>query len=439
MAQAKKESSAQAAGFQGRLSVSRILDLVFSAKPTRAAVVLGPPGIGKTEQVVKKAMEEAERLGKKAVVLNVEKAKRSSSEYVELLRDILENPEKYYVISIVSFGATMPDDLLGVPVRVELRGSGGKVLRNIEEAALKAPLAVLTVDGVSGTLLIDDALNANDNVRRSFLMAVLKERLVGGFDGYKLSDGVRVIATGNLVSESDLAVALPRVAVGRAAIFVAAPEPLDKWYEYMEENYRGGWLKDVYAFLKRHEGYYFRPQLIGEEVPVGPVPRAWTQLALFLHDLEARGELRKMLSSPEGRAELAAVAEAFVGPEVAPLFAAFMAKPVISVEEALEDPSKVKAMAGDMDMVFRFAIQLADKMVKAKSSKELEKYVLVAAALMEASTSDIAAFMANLVPPEERPRLVGYLAEISRAGDNRAKEAAGKLLRSFGFFSIAKL
>ena len=397
------------------LSVQEAIRYLFSLPPRLGSgLILGPPGIGKTEGVIQAAEEEAKRLGKKFVVLNEERARRSHSEFVDLVRDIYVNPDKYYVAVVVSFGAVNPEDLMGVPSIETIRFEGDDLIR-FESSAMKLSLSLLTISSrrgrlrraesaggymfdvkytsIYGLLLIDDALNANDNVRRSFLQAAMKERIVGGFDGALLSRNVRVIATGNLTEHSDLVTPLPKPMVGRAPIFIVEPEPLEKWYSNMVQRYGDGWDRDVYAFLSRYKSMYMNLGMIEDEAPRGPTPRSWTLLALSLH--ESRDLVERLIKSGEVD-KLTAIVEAYIGRSAAMQFVAFKSKPVISVDEALANPGRIDAIAGDLDLVFRFAMQVADRINTEAGSgggRNIAKYLGLVAKLMDKVSDDIGAFI----------------------------------------------
>jgi hypothetical protein len=409
------------------MPVDKAIEYAFKYPPWIASIILGPPGIGKTEMAIEQAMQEAMKKGKTFVMLNEAKNKLSESEYRELIRDIIKNPSKYYVFTLISLGSATPDDLMGVPQIVSIT-DGDKVLAVHERTVRKAPLMLLTIKDIHGVLFIDDALNANDPVRQSFLLHVLNERVVGGVDGVKLSPNVRVIVTGNLTSDSEIAVPLPKPTAGRAWMPRVKPTSLEKWYQKMQSEYKDGWFKEVYAFLKRYENYYCRPDLIEEEPPVGPIPRSWTKLAVALKAIE--DDVKAFLKEDDGALMLTQIVSGFVGLEAAQQFVTFLRKPVVSVEDVLKNPAKLDEIADDMDLVFRFAVQLGDKIKTSLSKGETDKlfkYLGVLVKLMDKTTNDIGVFVYEMLSSQEKRYLRKILKQSIASEDKTKREIAASL------------
>jgi len=420
------------------LPVTKAMEFVFSLPPTIGAVVLGPPGIGKTENAIRYATLEAQRKGKIPIIINEARSKMTMDEYINLVKNIIREYNKYYIIVIVPFGATMPDDLLGVPNIINVKDDDGKILGVFEESALKGSLALLTIKDIHGVLIIDDALNAHDNVRRSFLLAVFQERLVGGFNGVKLSPNVRVIATGNLTSESDLATTLPRPMVGRASMIYTKPEDLKSWYQVMQNTYGDAWCKEVYAFLSRYERYYNAPHLIEEEIPVGPVPRSWSKLAVALYNYW--DEFSKLLKDPETRQTAIGIVSSFVGVEAAMQFIAFVSKPIVSVDEVLTNPAKLDEVTKDMDLVFRFCVHLADRIDKSAKDGEKEKvmkYLGILVDLMDKTTNDMGVFVYDMLSKDAKRTIKSIVAASLSSSDARTREIALKIRSMLANLAVA--
>jgi len=74
------------------MSVEEAVEFAFSLPPTLGAIILGPPGIGKTESVLRHARLEAQRMGRIFVFANEARASMSMSEYIDLVRRIIKEP-----------------------------------------------------------------------------------------------------------------------------------------------------------------------------------------------------------------------------------------------------------------------------------------------------------------------------------------------------------
>jgi len=269
---------------EGIIRVTRAVEVAYKVlEPEVGSFVVGPPGIGKTSLVVQHAEREAEELGREFVDLARVRSEEGPKGVVEVMRRVRSNPRGYYIFVFVSFGTALPDDLIGVPKVLKL-GDGAS---DVEIAAVKASLAVLSVPGVAGTLLLDDATNADDNIRKSFLAALFNpKRVVGGLDGRELSRYVRVIATGNLRSHTHMASEIPEIMAGRAVFFKTSPPSLEEWKGYMDSmsSRRGQpWDTAVYEFLRGRQDLFAQspPKYVRKDVPAYPTPRAWEKVALI--------------------------------------------------------------------------------------------------------------------------------------------------------------
>ena len=407
--------------------VTEAVELAFDTPPQRASLILGPPGIGKTTMIKLYAMREAEKLGKEFIDLSEMKAKLTKDKFNELVKEIRKNPEKYYVFDLISFGGTLPEELMGYPQLVHIK-DGDQVLTSIEMVAFKATLDIITVPNLHGTIVLDDVLNAHDPIRKSFVLAVFNERVVGGMSSTKISSKIRIIATGNLMEFSELAEPVPKPMAGRAQVIFAKPPSLEEWYQYMEATYKGDWFKDVYAFLTRYPQFFSRPELINK-AGQGPTPRNWDALA---HVFQYRGERIEALikSGPEGQQKVMKMAACYVGFDAASHFAAFLAKPYVSVDEVLADPKKIDEVAKDLDVAYRFSVELSQKLTKALEANDKAKvmsYMCVLKDLTDKTTGDLAVFVYDMIPNEFRIKFKKIVMEGVTSSDPRVREAAIKI------------
>jgi hypothetical protein len=258
-------------------------------------LLIGPPGIGKTEVIKQKAMEEAERLGRKFVDL------REAPD--EVIEDILRNPDKYYVFYRVVATHIFPEDI-GYPVPKNV----------VVEHLPPKVLAVFAREGARGLLFIDELTNVKDAKQMTMYFSILQEKEAGM--QLRFSRGVKIIVAANPPEWSRVAEPLPQpMRGGRVTMVEVLPPSVDEWGRYMERTYGDEWDRFVYAYLKAHpEDLLRRPE---DDWSAFPTPRSWTRLARALHELRRSGAPWSVI---------AAVVKGSVGPEVAPRFLALYRK-----------------------------------------------------------------------------------------------------------------
>jgi hypothetical protein len=255
------------------------------------ALLIGPPGIGKTEVIKQKAMEEARRLGRKFVDL------REAPD--EVIEDILRNPDKYYVFYRVVATHIFPEDI-GYPVPKS----------TLVEHLPPKVLAVFAREGARGLLFIDELTNVKDAKQMTMYFSILQEKEAGM--QLRLSRGVKIMVAANPPEWSRVAEVLPQpIRGGRVTMLEVLPPTVDEWGQYMERTYGDEWDRFVYAYLKAH-GEDFLKQPV-DDWSAFPTPRSWTRLARALHELRKSGAPWSVI---------AAVVKGSVGPEVAPRFLA---------------------------------------------------------------------------------------------------------------------
>lgn len=382
------------------LRLSYALELIFHHYPrTLGVIILGSPGIGKRTAVLEHAIEEAKRLGKEPIIVSELQQKAGSLDaYMKKLRDIYENPEKYYIISVIPFGATMPRDLMPVPRIVTITDEKGVPIAAINQPVLKPNLALLAIENIYGVLLIDNVLDIDDAVKRDFLLSVFERRAIGNV---KLSPNVRVIGLGHLRSESVLTThsvkSLLWSLIDKAMIVYVKEEPLESWYRWMEKETKGQWYKEIYAFLKRYPNYYNNWSLADPVLPRAPIPRSWSALAVKLYNM--KDKIDELLKTEEGHRELIAIIAADVGTSAAVQLVTFLSKSIIAVEDVIKNPALLNTITQDMDLVFRFCVRSAQKLeALLKGGEEnLSSYLKLLVDLMEKTSKDVGIFILEML------------------------------------------
>lgn len=303
-------------------NVKRYIKEMYLRGNRRSVILLGQPGIGKSESVRQLAQELAKELNK---------------EFIEILSNedaikVLEKPEEYFVLIDIRLTQIEPVDLTGIP-------------RDLDgEITYKPFLWMKVLAETAGILFLDEITNVQRPDMMAAMYQIVLERKTNAI---KFSDDVLVIAAGNTPETSSIANALPAPLLNRVRVFYIKPPTIDEWKEYMNKQYGDRWDKRVYSFLKR------RPELFikvseNETLEPYPTPRSWTMLA----------EVSKHFN---GEA-LKDIAIATVGTKAGSEFAIFANMKVPSIEELIKNPAIFDQL--EIDQKYLVATQLADKLAK---------------------------------------------------------------------------
>jgi len=265
--------------------VKELLLALRMAGSSDSVMLLGPPGIGKTEGVYQLLIDEAKFLGKTPIRYDDGK-----------LDTILKNPEKYHVLVDFSLTQCEPSDLIGIP-----RDEDGHIRYK--------PLGwAVALAKSSGILFLDEITNVQRMDVQSVMLKLLLEKLVGFT---KMRDDVRVIAAGNRPEHSSLAVdSFPEpVRSGRVILLDVDVPQLEEWVDYMDREV-GDWDKRIFLFLKRFPQFFYDATEKTDGYDVRATPRSWTKLAKISHKIDAE--------------KIGDLAIGLLGANVAPLLRSFL-------------------------------------------------------------------------------------------------------------------
>jgi MoxR-like ATPase len=226
-------------------------------------LLVGPPGIGKTEVIRQKAEEEARLLNKIFIDL------RDADD--QLIEDIFKNPSKYYVYLRVVAPHVFPEDL-GIP----------RERSQYVEFLPPKVLKVLTLPDIYGVLFIDEITNVQRDDQISMYYSLILEK-EAGFQ-LKLSKNVKIVLAGNPPEWSEIVRPLPKPLRNRMTIIEVSAPTVDEWIKYMERVYGDHWEKLCGAYLKVYPEDLLKPPQ--NDFDNYPTPRSWTQLALKLYELK---------------------------------------------------------------------------------------------------------------------------------------------------------
>jgi hypothetical protein len=321
-------------------------------------LLLGAPGIGKTEIVKQKAQEEARKAGKEFVDLRE-----------RIPRDIFERSEHYYVFYRIVAPHVFPEDL-ALPRAYD---------RFVEFLPPKV-LSVLSIPSIEGVLFIDELTNVQRDDQMSMFFSLILEKEAGWV--LKLSDGIKIVAAANTSEWSEIARALPKPLRNRMTVIAVDPPTVDEWINYMHEKYGDQWDTIVAAYLKVYEQDFIKAPAEDDGFSAFPTPRSWTNLAVMLKRFENADQ--------EFKEEVVA---GNVGKEVATRFIALM-NTRIDVKATLEElkvrPERFRSMKVNERLLVLNAFASVNQDKFAEYEKFVEylansdrDYLIIAIALMD--------------------------------------------------------
>jgi len=279
-------------------------------------LILGPPGIGKTEGTMQAAEIIAQRLGLKLVHYD-------DMEGHKLLRD----RDKYFVVVDFRLTEVQNSDLIGVP-----RTEDGY-------AVFKPLLWAWVLRQGKGMLVLDEITNVQDPSVIAASYKILGERKAGWI---RLSNETMIVAMGNEPEHSSIANELPAPLVSRVTLVELDPPTVDEWASYMNRNYQGMWDTRVLAFLKRFPEDFIETSLDVETLTNYPCPRNYTRTAI---DLKMGLDQRMVCIGN-------------LGPAVGEKLNGFLKVQIPSVQELLRDPVRFNEL--NLDQKYLCTIELAE-------------------------------------------------------------------------------
>ncbi|MEM0040354.1 MAG: AAA family ATPase [Thermofilum sp.] len=224
-------------------------------------ILIGPPGVGKTERIRQLARDEALSKGRQFVDLSEDFSE-------EIVVKVKSEPGKYYLFLRIPATHFFPED---VQYPVVVSGRGFKHL-------IPEKLELFTLQNVAGVIFIDELNNVQDDKQITALFTLIQEKEFGW--GYKLAKDVKVVSAGNPSEWSAVARELPAPLVNRMTVLEVEPPSVEEWSRYMDSVHGDNYEKLVVAYLM-----VYRDDLLKPPVNPGepfPSPRAWTELALLL-------------------------------------------------------------------------------------------------------------------------------------------------------------
>jgi len=340
-----------------KLRTPEIIDFIenmymYNGSPLgkQSIIMLGPPGIGKSEAVAQAAERIARRLNKKFIKYDDDK-----------YNEIMEHPDEHFVLVDVRLTEVEPADLMGIPR--ERNGTMFYTPPSWAKVLSKAP----------GILFLDELTQ----VQRDDIFAVAHKILLDKMAGFtRFHPDVMVVAAGNTPEDSPIARPLPTSLINRTLVIKADKPSIDEWAKYMEERYGDKWDKRVYAFLMYQSDKFIEPidknEL--ERLDNYATPRTYTMAAVRLAELANAPITQEML-----RATLVGL----LGPSVGQALFGFITTS-IDVESIINNPDKFGKLDIDKKFfvmwaaggLYNRAVSIGDDGLRAKVEEFVEKAVI---------------------------------------------------------------
>jgi len=301
------------------ISVEEFKNLAFDlyTKGFRNSVLLiGAPGIGKSESVKQLAEKIAKSLDKKFVELEFRWENGEIVDYSAVFKkaiNILRNPDEYFVLIDLRLTECEPTDLLGIP-----RDFSVEDLKVFDYVPF---IWQLVASASAGILFLDEITNVKRMDIRAVMYKLLRDRRAGWL---KFHDDLLVVGAGNRPEDAVVASLLDAPVVNRVLVLRIKPPNIDEWAEYMDRHVED-FDRRVVAFLQRFPDFLFQQPDDAETLNPFPTPRTWTELAKITHKVSDE--------------HLDVVSYGYVGLEASTHLVTFLRTEVPDVSDVLKNPS----------------------------------------------------------------------------------------------------
>jgi hypothetical protein len=214
------------------------ISAIKNGKRPTTAILLGPPGIGKTMSAETLAKELAERLGRRFVDITKVDDKT--------IETIAANIKEYFLFLPFTLTQTNPDDF-NIPAVVSFNGT--KAVKQLTPDIF----ALFTLENAAGIIFADEFTNVQNDDKFSALFKIADE----GQIGYRsLSSMIQVIAAGNTADNSQIARELPDpLRKGKAKIFILNAPEVTAWADWMAANI-SIYSREIVGFFLRYPQYF---------------------------------------------------------------------------------------------------------------------------------------------------------------------------------------
>ncbi len=251
----------------------------------KALIILGRTGIGKSQSFYNMAKRKAEEKGKEFIDMkDIDKTK---------LQEIIRNPDKYFVLKILSMSTISdPTDLKGLPFP-EME----EVMKNRVVKWLKNEW-VMVLEKCEGIILLDEFNLAPSSIQAIVYQMLLDKRI----DDVKLHEGVGIACAGNLTEDRAGVYELPKPIRTRAGVYELMCPSSEEFMNYGLKNKLD---TRIITFIHKFPSRVF---VENEKVDDVVCPRGWFTVSDLIKDIRDLDEIGLYSSGVLGEA----IAQEFV-------------------------------------------------------------------------------------------------------------------------------
>lgn len=342
-------------------------------------LLIGAPGIGKTERIRQLAEEEAKKM--KRIFVDVRELTDEQRD------DIVSSPHKYYLYMRIVATHMFPEDIQ-FPVKMERTG--------FPFIRFYAPedIALFTLPDIAGVIFLDEITNVTREDQLAMYYSFVLEKELGW--NIRISKKVKIISAGNPPEYSYIVNPPPHAFLSRFWKIEVSPPSIEEWYEYMEKYYAEKWDKRTYLYLKifPHDFLGTPEQLKSFEN--FPCPRSWTEVAVHLKELDEQvAKLEVIYEYIQGK----------LGKEVGSKFASFIKKGIRKPEEVISNPSILGSIADpEVKYLTLWALSQKPELLLNKG-KPLMRY-------LKMNERDLLVLLVLLMEKKERKKIIAQNTDI---------------------------
>jgi len=260
--------------------VKEIIKTVFlygmKGRIVKSRMILGPPGIGKTEIIRQVAHEVAEIL--RLPYIEYDEGGFSIDE----IKAYVKGTGKAVFYVYTNLNEIEAADLTGLP-RNEI---------SINAVRFRPLLWALVCSKQPCIVHLDEITSVIDDAVKSAAMKLLCEKMAGYV---KLHPATLVVATGNNPEENSMAQLLPAPFVNKVVQYQVGAPTVEEWGEYMINKYGEEWEQTTFAYLQEHRYDFIKVPKEGETLQPYPTPRSWETLANDIWILRRDGASREYI------------------------------------------------------------------------------------------------------------------------------------------------